>query len=247
MAISNNHLTDGQATPFGAHSATTSSFTPTANRLVLVKFSIISSFGWSFTDPTVSTTTGLNFVKVVSTPKLSGAFQQWVYRGMKPSGLSSGTVTVDLGSDYFDTMFIVVDEFGGVDTSGTDGSGAIVQSANDGQEGGADTASATLGSFSSANNGTYLTGATYDASALLTNTTYTGGFTSTSFTAAASSRRGEVTAWRSDNSTTCQVTIVTTGNRRVLACSAELKAASAGGVKVPPIIFPPTAAGQGVA
>ena len=69
---------------------------------------------------------------------------------------STGAVTFDFGANSQTTCEWVIDEFAGTDTSGTNGSGAIVQSASQAyQPVSADPFTVTLAAFASANNGTY--------------------------------------------------------------------------------------------
>src|SRR4029077_20719137 len=110
-------------TDTGATSHTTASFTPVAGRLYALA---IHAKGTSPTPiPTISSSTGLNFVQV-NTVDLNNR-SLTVFRAMKASGLSSGTITISWASAV-DNITIHLVELNGVDTSGADGAGAIVQS-----------------------------------------------------------------------------------------------------------------------
>ncbi len=119
-------ITQG-ATTTAATSTVTNSFTPVANRLYLMW--TIQTYGTATSTPTVTTTTGLNWVKVANqqfnttSTKLSNIT---LFRALKTSGLSTGTNTITWGQSATGLGYIIV-EFSGVDTSGTDGSGAVVQ------------------------------------------------------------------------------------------------------------------------
>lgn len=225
MAITQAHLTDAVSNPFGGHAATTAAFTPSVNKLQLLKLWVQTSFA----DPTpltVSTTTGLTWVQVANVVLTGNYNQTYVYRAMKPSGLSSGTVNFTF-TGFIDVFQWSIDEFDGVDTSGTDGSGSVVQSAT-----GSDAsinlfADATLAAFGSANNGTYMGGGAYDGSGLLSGFTATGGFTNIN-AVVQSSKWGDATYWRADNSTACRLTPTdASGAPRTTVVSLEIKAAAA--------------------
>lgn len=130
---------------------TTGSWTPVANRLYLL--AIISS-GTFRTVSSFTEGTGLNWVSVATTGAFNTSYNVSVYRAMKSSGLGAGTTAVTL-SGTASRGQIVITEFDGVDTSGTDGSGAVVQS-NTGILGSAGTSlSITLSSGIGAGNATF--------------------------------------------------------------------------------------------
>lgn len=129
---------------------TTPSWTPVANRLYILAIATSGTFRTvsSFTDGT-----GLAWVLIATTGAFNTSFNISLYRAMKASGLGAGTTAVTISGNA-SRGHIVITEFQGVDTSGTDGSGAVVQS-NTGILGGAGTAlSITLGAGIGAGNAT---------------------------------------------------------------------------------------------
>lgn len=73
----------------------------------------------------------------------------FVFRGLVTSGATTEALTITNTGSPTSAKYSI-DEFGGIDTSGTDGSGAIVQSAGNG--GSAASGSITLASFADATN-----------------------------------------------------------------------------------------------
>lgn len=155
MAISavnslENH-TDSAGTGF-----TTASYTPTANALILLGINCRNS---SSTEPTISSVSGngLTWVSVGSVyyDNSSGSRKKlFLYRAMGSSP-SAGAITVSFGQTNSHYTW-VVDQVTGVDTGGTNGSGAVVQSATNSEIGGnGGVLTVTLAAFASANNGTY--------------------------------------------------------------------------------------------
>lgn len=103
------------------------SFTPVANRLYLLAVTH-SDTAPEATVPTISTTTGLNFVQIGSSIAFntiaSNQHRLTVFRAMKASGLSAGTYTVTL-ADAGTGCAAILAEVTGVVTSGTDGANAV--------------------------------------------------------------------------------------------------------------------------
>lgn len=103
------------------------SFTPVANRLYLLAV-VHSDAAPEATVPTVTTTTGLNFVQVGSSLAfntiVSNQLRLTLFRAMKPSGLSAGTYTVTL-ADAGTGCAALLAEVTGMDTTGTDGANAV--------------------------------------------------------------------------------------------------------------------------
>lgn len=126
---------------------TTASVTPVADRLYTAF--VVSTRG-SSTDPDVPTMThagGLTWVQIdTQLLPLSGTIRQRVtmFRAMKSSGLSAGTCTITHANAGTGCAWSIL-EWDGVDTSGTDGSGAIVQSTKNTTSAGT-TCTLTLGS-----------------------------------------------------------------------------------------------------
>lgn len=124
MAIAATHKTSGQSDT-DATSASTASISPTSNALVLA---------WVFTGraagtppaPTLSGN-GLTWVQVATILDASSELRLTLFRAMGASP-SAGAVTIDCGATTIVAWLWSIVEFTGVDTSGTNGSGAVVQS-----------------------------------------------------------------------------------------------------------------------
>ncbi len=148
-----------------ANSRATTAFTPVANRLYLMW--VAQTFGSTPTTPTVACANGLTMVQVntIAFDTIAAPTTRFtLFRGMKSSGLSNGTCTMSFGQNATYNGYVIV-EFDGVDTSGTDGSGAVAQdvsgSANSASAGGLSIAlgaiaadSTTAGAFSNSINST---------------------------------------------------------------------------------------------
>lgn len=117
-----NVVNDDDST--NASSYTTPSWTPVANRLYILAIATSGTFRTvsSFTDGT-----GLTWVLIATTGAFNTSYNISLYRAMKSSGLGAGTTQVTL-SGSVSRGHIVITEFQGVDTGGTDGSAAVVQS-----------------------------------------------------------------------------------------------------------------------
>lgn len=101
--------------------------------------------------PTLTHAGGLTCVQI--TTALRGSIMRiTVFRAHKASGVSAGTFTADFAGVTQTGCIIIVDEVTGMDTSGTDLSGAIVQSAsaNGSSATSPTTATATLAAFANA-------------------------------------------------------------------------------------------------
>lgn len=133
-------LASGDLTTPGTSFATTS-ITPTANRLVLLAIHVWNS-GVSITPPASVTGCGLTWVIIASEhyQVLSGVENQsvFLYRALGASP-AAGAVTITTGGETWQELVYAVSEFAGVNTSGTNGSGAIVQSATSNGGGGSST------------------------------------------------------------------------------------------------------------
>ncbi len=103
------------------------SFTPVVNRLYLLGV-VHSDTAPEATVPTVATTTGLAFVQIGSSIVFdtiaSNVHRLTIFRALKTSGLSAGTYTITLGDAGTGATGILL-EVQGMNTGGTDGSGAI--------------------------------------------------------------------------------------------------------------------------
>lgn len=202
MAITNAFLSAD--IPQSVNGFTTAAFTPSTNKLGI--FTVVSVLAGTRNTPTISsTTTGLNFVQVGEI-KVAG-FGVTVFRSMKPSGLSNGTVTVSFGGQTQDVAGYTFDEFDGVNTTGTDGANAVGNTATNISNGDVNTLTATLPAFGSTNNGTYFAACWQQVTGTFTTFTPTAGFTENlDNVTGASDKQGFQTCWRATNSTACQST-----------------------------------------
>lgn len=177
----------------------TASISPSSNKLILIGLTSRVSEG-TFADPTVSGGGGVTWVKVLKlifrgTP---GDNCLWIYRGMEASPTSGG-VNFLFGETMWHCAWNIT-EFTNMDTGGTSGSAAVVQSASAKTEG-ATSISATLAAFGDAANGVY---AAYDADSGSVNAFTPGaGLTELSDTDIEQGQFGS--SWRKDNDTTPSV------------------------------------------
>jgi len=127
---------------------TTASVAPTANALLLLT---VLSRKASTTASAPSSVTGndLTWVKIVEVATANGFSNLSVWRAMGAAP-SAGTISIPLGSSHAGCAWSL-NEFTGVDTTGTDGAGAIVQS-DSYTDTGVTSALLTLAVFASSNN-----------------------------------------------------------------------------------------------
>lgn len=147
MTITQTALTSGgddnDATVY-----TTLSVSPTADNLVLV--SIMSNRSGGGSAPTSIVGAGLTFTEILT--RTSGDNSTSVWRALDAAP-GSGTVAITFPSNR-DNIVWAVSEFAGVDTGGTNGADAIVQS--DGNDNAAQSSIiVTLAAFSAAGNATF--------------------------------------------------------------------------------------------
>lgn len=154
MAITAANLTEGSYGTAGT-TFTTASISPSSNKLVLLSFTARNG---ASTDPTISSISGngltwelVNYANWDSDS--TSRRTTFVYRSMGASP-STGTITVTFGESNTNFAWSV-DEFSNVDTSGTNGSGAVVQSNyNTGADPSSDL-TVTLAAFGSVDNATF--------------------------------------------------------------------------------------------
>ena len=146
MAITAAHILSKDQD--AASSATTATLTPVASRLYLLTVRSTLGAGTPNT-PTVTGGGGLTWVLVATATQTISRVS--VFRALKTSGLTSGTVVVDFAGQTQVNIRLGIAEFTNAKTTGTDGSGAIVQSATNSALTGS-TASATLSAFADATN-----------------------------------------------------------------------------------------------
>ena len=148
-AITQALLTSG-GTTVDATSFATASITPSANKLVLAAV-FAAKTGGSVT-PTLSGN-GLTWVQVGTDTVSTGVYRTTVFRAMGASP-SAGAVTIDFGADTQVRCGWIISEFTNINTSGTNGSGAIVQSVTNTTTTG-NSLIVTLAAFGDANNATF--------------------------------------------------------------------------------------------
>lgn len=149
MAVSASNLaTTGSSTD--ANSYATASITPGADKLVLAWVYSIAA-----TTPNTPTASGnsLTWVEIDNQLDKDSLRRLTLFRAMGSSP-SSGAVTFDFGGQTQTGCGWSIIEYTGMDTSGTNGSGAIVQSAKNLTASTATSLTVTLGAFSSTNNAT---------------------------------------------------------------------------------------------
>lgn len=123
MAITVSHKTDGTDSDTSA-SSTTASVAFLNNRL----YTVCVACYLDVVDVTSITGGGITWVRIVGLPSGdSSGDTLFMYRGLVTSGATTGTLTINYSSGPGNAMWSV-DEWLGMDTTGTNGSGAIVQS-----------------------------------------------------------------------------------------------------------------------
>jgi len=159
-------------TSSGTSFTTAASLTPSVNKLYICTVANTISSGTA-TTPTVSGGGGLTWVQIDVIDPSSTTKKTTMFRAMKSSGLTSGTITADFGGVTQSQVAISVEEFSGVDQTGTNGSGAIVQSAHASSASGT-TATVTLAAFGdAANNAPFMASGTVGAVAITPESGYT--------------------------------------------------------------------------
>lgn len=141
-------LLDASST-VGGTTQVTGLATPTANKLQI--FAVASAASAAVNTPTV-TGQGLTWVQIQTVAYVASNRKLTVFRAMGSSP-SLGVLTVDFGGQTQTSVAWVQLEITGTDTTGTNGSGAIVQSTTKTVGAGVSTISATaLSAFEHANN-----------------------------------------------------------------------------------------------
>lgn len=140
----------------GGSGSTTASITPSSNRLILLSVSSRTNITTDPVEPT-ATGNGLTWVSVgtvVFDATSASRRRITLFRAMGAVP-TTGTISIDFAGQAQTAVGWSVDEIRGVDISGTNGSGAIVQSATNSATPPATSLTVTLGAFSSTNNATY--------------------------------------------------------------------------------------------
>lgn len=212
----------------GNTTATTASITLTANRLAL-----LGVINWeTFLSTTPATPTCSGWAQVATNlfdDNGAGRARLTVFRRMGGSN-STGTHTIDCGATNQAVLRWSIDETDAdVDTGGTNGSGAVVQSAT-GASSASASVSATLAAFGSASNATYgCFGFVGDAGTTALDLTVGTGFTQLAEQVAGGNTfdAGLLTQYRTDNDTSVDATVNTTSIANG-AIAIEIAAAPAG-------------------
>jgi len=230
VALTNTALGTGTAGSGGfITSVATGSVSPTANRLVLaVVFNAAFNVAQAEPPDTVAGA-GLSFELIKSEADTTTGVCISMWRALSASP-SSGAITATWShSMYYGT--ISVTEVDGIDTSGSNGAGAVVQSASSRDSSGSATSSAvTLSAFGNANNGAaFGTGRTLAEATIRTCTPDTGWTEihdfGTNYASGAASASLE-TQFRASNDTTATGTWSSAGYIHSVAI--EIKAAGSG-------------------
>jgi hypothetical protein len=159
MAITGTSLTTGFSDT-DATSWLTASITPGANRLILA--AVATQRTASATAAVTITGCGLSWVSVATTTYNTIATPRGRVTLLRAMGASptTGQLTIATGATSHDCALWDIAEFDGVDTGGTDGSAAVVQTdTNRGTGGGFGAVLGALLAFGDAANGTYAFGA----------------------------------------------------------------------------------------
>ena len=230
MAVNHFHLLTSGSTVDGT-SYVTASITPTTNRLVLAAvYSQITTGA-----PVIPTLTGNGLTWVQVDTDIDGANERrvTVFRALGASP-TAGAVTISFGAETQLGCLWSISEYSGIDTSGTNGSGALVQSTTGKQT--ATTLTLTLGAFGSVNN------STYGAFGENQQSTFTAGtnFTLIGQAIHSTPSGGIVSEFRQANDTTVDITASVSG--RLVGIAAEIKAAPTGGATVTPATIATTTA-----
>lgn len=126
MPVEATHLTTSGST-VDATSYNTASIAPSANKLVLLA---VCSVGATPQPAPTVTGAGMTWTQVRQKQDgINGSRQITLFRALSASP-GSGALTIDFGADTQGRCAWTVVEFGGVDTSGTNGANAVVQSAD---------------------------------------------------------------------------------------------------------------------
>ena len=185
-----------------ATSYSTGSFTPSANKLVIM--AVQSS---KLTLPDIPTVTGNNLTWVsIATISVTDTIRLTLFRAMG-SAPSAGAATIDFAGNTQTSCAWSITEFTNTDQTGTNGSGAIVQSATNTATGAPISSPfiVTLSAFANPLNATYVAAAgDIDTSGLNADTGWT---QIQNFGPAASPTRGGSSSWKNSSDTTAEVAV----------------------------------------
>ncbi|HEX9060863.1 MAG TPA: hypothetical protein VF941_11845 [Clostridia bacterium] len=148
MSVVASNLTS-ISTLTSASSYNSSSISPVANALILVSVESLFSTG----TPNTPTVTGTSMTWVQVNTEFDGShLRVTVFRSLSAAP-GSGALTIDFSAQAQHDVNISIDQFTGVNTTGTNGSGAVVQSVIG--TGTSTTPSVTLSAFASVSNYAY--------------------------------------------------------------------------------------------
>lgn len=221
MAISIANLTSGVDAD-GGSTSTSASITLTNNRLGLC--GVMSRTGIT-ANPNIPTITGWTTIDSQLYDTSSSSRRRISLLRRLTGSDSTGALTIDFGGQNQTDVIWTFDEASGIDTSGTNGSGAIVQIAKNSDETGSNTSiTATLAAFSSVDNIAYGVFGTDG------NATWTAGSGFTVLAQRGSGiNLGGCSEWKNSNDTTVDATVSAAG---FLGCiGIEIKAAVTTSVK----------------
>lgn len=225
MSISVTDLTNGFDSA-GVTSEVTASITPGANHLLLVAVYNVVAAGTA-NIPT-ATGNGLTWVQVATVPDIGNLTRRVTVLRALGASPSAGAVTIDFaGQTQLDIIWDIVD-VAGVDTSGADGAGAVVQSATN--QVGTAGITVTLAAFAAATNGCAGFFARVDS--LNEGFGVGAGFTQAAQINHASKNNTLLSEWRVDNDTTVDATMVTASQSGGIAIELQAAAAAPGGWSV---------------
>lgn len=226
MAVSGSNVTHGTSfNAGGITSATTASITPSANNLILIT---ITSRNGASTDPNHATVSGcsLTWVEVNSVAYDTGGTSRRRLTVLRALGTpTTGSLTIDFAGQSQTSIDWVVDQFSGVDTTGTNGSGAVVQTASNADvTATAHALTVTLAAFSSVNNATW---GGFATGGVASNTTRVGaGFTSLGTDRDSNGDEAILTEFNSANDTTVDFDLSDAFNTELGGIAVEIKAAT---------------------
>lgn len=225
------HLnTSGSNPGYVVDPAPVSSFTIGAGKLALLTHRGIHFQPTNAAPPSSITGTGITFDKIIDTLDTVTGVCLSVWRALPGSGFT-GTCSIALPQTLYESS-VSISEFDGIDTSGTNGSGAIVQSVSAQELTGSGTSCpATLAAFGDVANGAYYATSYTQAGNTSRTCTPDTGWTEihdggTDYVGAAA-WGGIETQWRASNDTSATGTWAAAGYLHSIAI--ELKAAGAGG------------------
>jgi hypothetical protein len=210
----------------GTSSYTTSSWTPAANRLYLVAITTRTGITADPNIPTVSgnSLTWLQQGSVLYDDSSSSRRRVTLFSSMGAAP-TTDVLTIDEASQLQTDVGWLFDEVTGMDTSGANGSGAIVQAVTNKDVVGNTTLAVTLSAFSSPNNVAYgAFGYTTAGGAI----TPGSGFSQLGDAVLGGSSTRVTTEWQAANATS--VGFSPDGTQQIGGIALEIKAAVAGGV-----------------